>query len=420
MTTYPEGLVQWRDSALPHWVSAGTDTPEHRARQVCCYASLIDSKTLDQCKALARMPFVEPYVAVMPDAHLGTGAAVGSVVPTKDAVIPAAVGVDLGCGMIALRTNIKLDEVRAHIASGHPIEDLRDAVEAAIPASAGNYNKNTTQYSFTRKRIAELDYMASGTNVDFSGIRNAENWPNQLGTLGGGNHFIELSYDTDEYIWLFLHSGSRGVGNSLANRRIKQAQKLCKRWGVPLEQADLAYFPEGTPEFTQYLRDVNWAQHFALLNREEMMDRFIAAFTVWMGTGVVHEERINCHHNYVTKEGGLWVTRKGAIDAHSGVPGVIPGSMGSPSYVVRGKGCKTGLCSAPHGAGRLYGRRVAKETFTEEDLAAQMGDIVYRHGAAWVDEIPSAYKPIKQVISDASDLVEVVTELNQLMNVKGT
>ena len=410
-------LIDWPDAKLPHWIKGGNESPA----RVACFASLIDSNTLDQAKAISRMSCVTPFVAVMPDAHLGKGAAVGTVVPTKGAVIPAAVGVDLGCGMIAVKTNFQLEEITGWAEVWAPLEELRDAVERAIPLSAGNYNTSDARFPFTRKRIAVLEKMAGSLHVDFKGIRNSENWPHQLGTLGGGNHFIELSYDVEGFVWLFLHSGSRGVGNALANRRIKQAQELCRTWQVPLEHADLAFLPEGTREFDQYLREVKWAQHFALLNREEMMDRFLAVFRDWFGgVNPVVTERINCHHNYIEREGDLWITRKGAIDAHTGKLGVIPGSMGDKSYVVQGLGNPTGLHSAPHGAGRLYSRSKAKLLFTEDDLRDQMGDIVYRQGPEWIDEAPSCYKPIAQVISDAKTLVKPIAELTQLMNVKGT
>lgn len=407
-------LIAWNTADVPHWVNAGNNS------SVCCFASMIDSATLDQAKAIARLPFVKPYVAVMPDAHLGKGACIGAVVPTTDAVVPAAVGVDLGCGMIAVKTDVLLGEVQNR-AKTVPLEQLRDDVERVIPLSAGNYNQSTTRFPWTKARVEKLEKLAKANQVDFKGIRNAENWANQLGTLGGGNHFIELSYDREGFVWLFLHSGSRGVGNALANRRIKQAQEICTRWKIPLEQADLAYFPHGTPEFNQYIRDVSWAQQFALLNREEMMDRFLYVFDAWLNVTMWCElDRVNCHHNYITWEDDHWVTRKGAVDAHEGVMAVIPGSMGDASYVVRGKGSLTGLNSAPHGAGRLYSRSRAKEKFTEQDLENCMGDIVYRHGKEWVDEIPLCYKPIAQVMYDARELVEPVAELRQIMNVKGT
>jgi tRNA-splicing ligase RtcB len=414
-------LISWPDDKLPHKVSGG---------RVLCWASLIEPDTLDQCKRLAGLSFVQPHVAIMPDAHLGKGAAIGSVVPTVDAVIPSAVGVDLGCGMIAVKTNVSSDEIDFWVKQGHSLESLRDAIEEAIPLSAGNYNKGIARYPFTARKVADLTNMAADdTALSFNGfdnkpLRNCENWPNQLGTLGGGNHFIELSLDESGTVWLFLHSGSRGVGNALATKWIKRAADMAAKWHIQVSP-DLAYLPCDTDDFDQYLAAVQWAQHFALLNREEMMDRFMAVFSEWLEVGgKIEVERINCHHNYISRENhfgkNLWVTRKGAIDAYDGVSGVIPGSMGTPSYVVRGKGCRASLCSAPHGAGRLYGRRAAKEQFTEADLAAQMGSIVYRHGAAWVDEIPSAYKPIEQVMKDADQLVEPVAVLRQLLNVKGT
>lgn len=413
-------LISWPDTKLPHKVSGG---------RVLCWASMIEPDTLDQCKRLADLSFVQPHVAIMPDAHLGKGAAIGSVVPTVDAVIPSAVGVDLGCGMIAVKTNVVLAEIEFWIQQGHSLESLRDAIEAAIPLSAGNYNKGIAQFSFTSRKVAALRNEADAISLSFKGfdkkpLRNCENWPNQLGTLGGGNHFIELSVDGDDVVWLFLHSGSRGVGNALATKWIKRATELSKVWHIEVSP-DLAYLPCDTDDFAEYSNAVMWAQHFALLNREEMMDRFMKVFSEWLEVGgKIEVERINCHHNYIARENhfgkNLWVTRKGAIDAHTGVSGVIPGSMGTPSYVVRGRGLRASLCSAPHGAGRLFGRRAAKDRFTEADLADQMGSIVYRHGAAWVDEIPSAYKPIEQVMEDAADLVEPVAKLRQLLNVKGT
>ena len=227
---------------------------------------------------------------------------------------------------------------------------------------------------------------------------------------------------------MFLHSGSRGVGNKIANRHIKVAQRLMKQWWIELPNPDLAYLPQGTPEFTSYLKELAWAQRFALENRAEMMDRFRYLLAEWMGADVDNAERlevdrINCHHNYSTKEqhGGrdVWLTRKGAVDAHEGVRAVIPGSMGTRSYIVRGKGNTGGLCSAPHGAGRRFSRNEARKRFTAADLAERMRGIEYRHGEEWIDEIPDAYKDIDQVMADAADLVEVEHVLRQVLNVKG-
>ncbi|SKU71513.1 RNA-splicing ligase RtcB [Mycobacteroides abscessus subsp. massiliense] len=382
------------------------------------FASQIDDNTIEQAKETASMPFVHPHVALMPDAHSGKGSAVGTVIPTVGAVIPAAVGVDIGCGMIAARTIYTLSALE-----GRDLAELRKSVESAIPLSPGNYNKHTYRFPFTANRIAELEGLALATGTDLS---HSPKWREQLGSLGGGNHFIELCVDERERVWLFLHSGSRGVGNKIAQKHIKIAQNSC--FGADLPNRDLAYLNEGSLEFDDYIAELRWAQRFALLNRAEMMDRFMRAFAHWMGLPAdsgpaIEVDRINTHHNYTTQElhGGqlVWLTRKGAIDARPGVMGLIPGSMGTRSYVVRGKGSVEGLCSAPHGAGRRFSRTKARQMFTADDLAHAMKGIEYRHGEAWVDEIPQAYKDIDQVMADASDLVEVVHELRQILNVKG-
>jgi tRNA-splicing ligase RtcB len=362
----------------------------------------------------------------MPDAHAGKGSAVGTVIPTIDAVIPAAVGVDIGCGMIAARTTFGAADV-----DGHDLAALRSAIERVIPLSPGNYNHDLDRFPFTEARIETLQSLASGGrsadhDIDLS---HSPKWRQQLGSLGGGNHFIELCLDEADRVWMFLHSGSRGVGNKIAQKHIKVAQRLCTQWWVDLPNPDLAYLPQGTPEFTAYLRELNWAQRFALENRAEMMDRFASVFADWIG--VPHDQRgdfiestVNCHHNYTVKEnhGGknVWLTRKGAVDANDGVRAVIPGSMGTRSYIVRGKGNKAGLCSAPHGAGRRFSRTEARKRFTAADLAARMQGIEYRHGDEWVDEIRDAYKDIDVVMADAADLVEVEHTLRQVLNVKGT
>lgn len=393
------------------------------------FASHIDDNTIEQAKQTAAMPFVHPHVALMPDAHSGKGSAVGTVIPTLNAVIPAAVGVDIGCGMIAARTDYTAADI-----SSLDLAALRESIESAIPLSPGNYNRSTDRFPFTEARIEALQNLAwpgddgqdlTHRNVDLS---HSPKWREQLGSLGGGNHFIELCLDELDRVWLFLHSGSRGVGNKIAQKHIKVAQKLCDRWWIKLPNPDLAYLPQGTPEFVSYIRELNWAQQFALQNRAEMMDRFRRAFAHWVGcdpevADEIEAERINTHHNYTRKEqhGGrdVWLTRKGAIDAHEGVPGIIPGSMGTRSYIVRGKGNSAGLCSAPHGAGRRFSRTEARRRYTVDDLAARMQGIEYRHGDEWIDEIPDAYKDIDIVMADAGDLVTIEHELRQLLNVKG-
>ena len=388
---------------------------ERISKRLMNWASILEPKTREQAETASKMPFIFPHLALMPDAHLGKGATVGSVIPTLGAIIPAAVGVDIGCGMIAIKTQLNVTELPADR------RPLRESIEAAVPLSAGNYNTAITR-DYTVARISELE--AAAENAEFDPASYSPNWSLQLGTLGSGNHFIEVSLDENDDVWLFLHSGSRGVGNKIAQHHIKVAQHLCKQWWIDLPDKDLAYLVEGTDEFWTYIRELRWAQKFALLNREEMMDRVADCFATWAGIDRVERvEEINCHHNYTTKERhfgkDVWLSRKGAIDAGVGVPGLIPGSMGTRSYVVVGKGNPVALNSSPHGAGREYSRSAARKAFTHEDLRTAMGDIEYRDTDAFIDEIPAAYKDIDIVMADAKDLVEVTHTLRQIVNVKG-
>ncbi|WP_099021211.1 RtcB family protein [Mycolicibacterium palauense] len=392
--------------------------------KVVSFASEIDQATIEQANEIASMPFVYPHIALMPDAHSGKGSAVGTVIPTVGAVMPAAVGVDIGCGMIAVKTRFTGDRLFG-AGMSRDLGSLRRQLEEAIPLSPGNYNSTLSRFSFTRKRHEELTQLQQDLDVDLS---HSPKWMEQLGSLGGGNHFIELCVDAEDNVWLFLHSGSRGVGNKIAQRHIKAAQVFCDQIGEKLPHRDLAWLMEDTHGFNRYIKDLGWAQRFAYLNRAEMMDRFVQVFAWWLGVQPqrVELERINCHHNYTTRvlhgDKYVWLTRKGAIDATEGKPGVIPGSMGSRSYVVRGKGYAPGLYSAPHGAGRRHSRSQAKKLFTAQDLADQMQGIEWRSDIAekLVDEIPSCYKDIDQVMADAEPLVDVITTLRQVLNVKGT
>ncbi|WP_337002927.1 MULTISPECIES: RtcB family protein [unclassified Microbacterium] len=387
---------------------------ERLSARLLSWASLIDEKTLAQAHTTARMPFIHPHLALMPDAHLGKGATVGSVIPTLGAIIPAAVGVDIGCGMIAVRTQFTKGDL-----DGRDLADLRGQIERAIPLSAGRYNRKVV--TTAEPRIAALEALAEKNGFDPA--QYAGNWRLQLGTLGSGNHFIEVSVDELDRVWLFLHSGSRGVGNRIAGHHIAVAQRLCTQWWIDLPDPDLAYLVEGTPEFTRYIRELRWAQHFALLNREEMMDRVARQVSEFLGTTVDEQERINCHHNFTESEKHygkqVWVSRKGAIQADAGRPGLIPGSMGTASYVVEGLGDPQSLNSSPHGAGREYSRSAARRTFTHDQLRAAMSGIEFRDTDAFIDEIPQAYKPIDQVMADAASLVSIRHTLRQLVNVKG-
>jgi tRNA-splicing ligase RtcB len=390
--------------------------PNQITRRLLSWASILEDNTRDQAVKTSTMPFIHPHLALMPDAHLGKGATVGSVIPTLGAIMPAAVGVDIGCGMNAVLTQWTGAELR----EAGSLATLREDIAGRVPLSAGNYN--TEVYNeHTQARLDDLD--AAATSARFDPARYAPNWHLQLGTLGSGNHFIEVSVDELDRVWLFLHSGSRGVGNKIAVHHIKVASELCKKWWIDLPDPDLAYLVEGTDEFWAYIREMRWAQRFALLNRDEMMARVVDAVEAHMGSRVQVNENINCHHNYTVQDKAfgkpVWLSRKGAIDASFGTRGLIPGSMGDASYVVTGRGNRAALNSAPHGAGRNYSRSAARKTFTIEDLTERMAGIEWSGSAEFIDEHPLAYKPIDQVMADADDLVSIDHTLHQLINVKG-
>jgi len=385
------------------------------AKRLVSWASVLEDSTLEQARTSARMPFIHPHIALMPDAHLGLGATVGSVIPTLRAVMPAAVGVDIGCGMIAVRTQFDRDALlrRGDLAV------LRGRIERAVPLSAGANNAKIV--ATAAPRVAELEALAADSG--FSPDRYAKAWRQQVGSLGSGNHFIEVSVDEQDRVWAFLHSGSRGVGNRIAQAHIKVAQALMAKWWIELPDRDLAYLVEGTDEFDRYIAELRWAQRFALLNREEMMDRVVRQLGEHLGVAVEEQERINCHHNFTQEEEHfgrtVWVSRKGAISARQGEAGLIPGSMGTASSVVEGLGNHMALESSPHGAGRAFSRSAARRTFTHDQLREAMAGIEFRDTDAFLDEIPQAYKPIEQVMADAADLVRVRHTLRQLVNVKG-
>jgi tRNA-splicing ligase RtcB len=391
--------------------------PTQLAPKCISWASILDDNAREQAVRTSSMPFVFPHLALMPDAHLGKGATVGSVIPTLGAIIPAAVGVDIGCGMIAVKTEFTVAQVRA----AGPLVGLRTRIERLIPLSAGHHNRTLDVGPRTRTYLDELTDLAEQSGCDPA--RYAKNWTHQLGSLGSGNHFIEVTADETGTVWLFLHSGSRGVGNRIAQHHIGVAQRYGEKNWIQLPDRDLAYLVEGTPEFDRYVAELNWAQRFALLNRREMMDRVELAFAEHMGTAVEPVETIQCHHNYTVRETHwgkpVWLSRKGAIDAHAGVDGLIPGSMGTASYVVRGRGNPVALHSSPHGAGREHSRTAARRLFTRDQLRARMAGIEYRDTDAFIDEIPDAYKEIDVVMQDAADLVEIRHTLHQLVNVKG-
>jgi tRNA-splicing ligase RtcB (3'-phosphate/5'-hydroxy nucleic acid ligase) len=339
------------------------------------------------------------------------------VLPTKGAVIPAAVGVDIGCGMIAVRTPLKRSAI-ANVAA------VRAGIERRIPMSAGKNNAKLTDAASARVKI--LQELAADTRA--TPDQYDKNWKLALGTLGGGNHFIELAEDTEGTVWATLHSGSRGVGNKIGTHYIRVAQDLCAKMRIRLPDRDLAYLPEEHPAFNAYLRDLNWAQQFALHNRNEMMDRVMTELSLAVYGEDGHQaqlelQRINSHHNFTRKEDHfgetVWVTRKGAIEARRDNWAMIPGSMGTRSYIVTGKENAMSFHSAPHGAGRRYSRTKARGLFSMDDLSRAMAGIEYRHAKVLLDEIPGAYKDIDQVMEHARDLVDVRHVLKQFINVKG-
>jgi tRNA-splicing ligase RtcB (3'-phosphate/5'-hydroxy nucleic acid ligase) len=382
------------------------------SKRLMNWASILDDQTRQQAVTASGMPFIYPHIALMPDAHLGKGATVGSVLPTLGVIIPAAVGVDIGCGMMAVRCQFHGAELTGNR------QRLHAAIAAAVPLSAGKYNVDL-RAEHTRNRVHELEQLPGVDQAE----QIAPNWRLQLGSLGSGNHFIEVSLDEQDRVWLFLHSGSRGVGNKLAGKHIRVARQLCERRWIELPDPDLAYLTEGEPEFDSYLEALRWAQHFALLNRAEMMDRLVTAFESWHGESIEASEVVNCHHNYTEREQHfgkqIWLSRKGAISARLGEPGLIPGSMATASYVVAGLGNPLSLCSSPHGAGRSHSRTAARKLFNRADLDQRMQGIAWGHSNAFLDEHPDAYKDIDQVMADAADLVEIRHTLHQIVNVKG-
>jgi tRNA-splicing ligase RtcB len=367
---------------------------------------------IKMAKNVASLPFVFKHIALMPDVHLGKGALVGSVIATKEAIIPAAVGVDIGCGMCAIKTPFQGEQLEGKL------KKIRQDIEAAIPTGF-NDNKNIEKAVTNWQRWRDFSDLHPGVQ-DLEGKAMK-----QLGSLGGGNHFIEVCLDTENQVWLMLHSGSRNIGNKLAQCHISTAKELRKMAGTSLPDPELSYFVAGTPEFQAYWHDLQWAQEYARYNRDVMMKRFQHIVEKHLSGGKATKPllQVNCHHNYAEKEvhfdEDVYVTRKGAVRADKEDYGIIPGSMGAKSYIVKGKGNVHSFCSCSHGAGRLLSRSKAKNTYTLDDLIAQTQGVECRKDEGILDEIPSAYKPIEQVMANQSDLVDVVATLKQVLCVKG-
>ncbi len=393
---------------------------------------LFEDKAREQVLNVAQLPFVEGWVAVMPDVHWGMGATIGSVIPTDKAIIPAAVGVDIGCGMMAVKTSLRGDDLPDNLGA------MRSAIEAAVPhgRTANGRKSDRGAWGNLPPQVEKAwtqpqDDGKAGLNERFESIGERHpkirksNHVKHLGTLGTGNHFIEVCLDESDDVWVMLHSGSRGVGNRIGSYFIELAKKDMRTWMINLPDINLAYLPEGTQNFRDYVGSVRWAQDFALKNREVMMSSVMGALR---SLGVLPEFRadlmaVNCHHNYVTKENhfgkNLWVTRKGAVRAREGELGIIPGSMGTRSYIVSGKGNADSFHSCSHGAGRSMSRTEARKRFTVEQHAEATAGVECRKDAEVIDETPAAYKSIDAVMAAQKDLVDIVHTLRQVVCVKG-
>ncbi|HEX7217616.1 MAG TPA: RtcB family protein [Burkholderiales bacterium] len=379
------------------------------------YTGEIEPAARQQLVNISRLPIVHHHVAAMPDVHLGIGATVGSVIPTKKAIIPAAVGVDIGCGMMACRLSLQGNQLEEA-----SLKKVFGQISRDVPVGFGQHSDGRDAAKRFKKSLTRILQKHPGIGKR---VGKRSHWAQQLGTLGGGNHFIEVCLDESNRVWAMLHSGSRGIGNAIGSYFIELAKKDSLRNNIHLPDADLAYFPEGAQHFDDYVDAVGWAQDYARANREEMMDLVLDAMHRHLPSFEVTGAAVNCHHNYVEREEHfgekVWLTRKGAIRAGAGELGIIPGSMGARSYIVRGKGAAQSFHSCAHGAGRRMSRNAAQKSFSLDDLAKQTAGVICRKDKGVIDEIPGAYKDIDEVMANQSDLVEVVHTLKQVLCVKG-
>jgi tRNA-splicing ligase RtcB len=379
------------------------------------YTAEVEPDARLQLVNISKLPIVHHHVAAMPDVHLGIGATVGSVIPTKRAIIPAAVGVDIGCGMMAARLSLTgndLDE--------NALKKIFHRIEKEIPVGFGQHDDAREAARPFKRGLSRI--LEKHPQIDKRKGKKSS-WAHQMGTLGGGNHFIEVCLDEAGRVWAMLHSGSRGIGNAIGTYFIELAKKDLQKNNLHVPDADLAYFPEGAAHFDDYVEAVGWAQDYARANREEMMDLVLEAMRRHLPAFEVTGAAVNCHHNYVEREThygeDVWLTRKGAIRAREGELGIIPGSMGARSYIVRGKGSAESFDSCAHGAGRRMSRNNARKLFSVEELIEQTRGVVCRKDRGVLDEIPGAYKDIDEVMANQSDLVDVVHTLKQVLCVKG-
>ena len=382
-----------------------------------------ESEARAQLERMARLPFAYRWIAAMPDVHVGMGATVGSVFATMGAIVPAAVGVVIGCGMIAARTSLRATDLPDSLAN------IRSSIERAVPHGRTDHGGWNDRGAWREPPAAMVDAWEALTE-SYKAICerhpriHRKSAPHHLGTLGTGNHFIEMCLDEEDRVWVMLHSGSRGIGNAIGSYFIELARKDMRRYFVNLPDQDLAYLPEGSENFADYVKAVSWAQEYALANRSLMLESVIRTLGfVGLPPFALTDEAVNCHHNYIAREKhfgeGVWVTRKGAVRARVGDLGIIPGSMGTRSFIVRGRGNEESFASCSHGAGRAMSRTAARKRFTMEDHAKATAGIECRKDAEVIDETPAAYKPIGDVMHAQRDLVEVVHTLRQVLCVKG-
>ena len=379
----------------------------------------VEESAMQQLRNVASLPFVYKHVAAMPDVHWGMGATVGSVIATKGAIIPAAVGVDIGCGMVAAMTTLTASDLPDNL------HGIRSAIEAAVPhGRTDNGGQNDRGTWGTPNHVPKFDDLETIVAKHPKLERASKRAGNHIGTLGTGNHFIEICLDEANRVWVMLHSGSRGIGNAIGMYFINKAKEDMRRWFINLPDQDLAYIPQGSDLFDDYIQALHWAQDFARINRETMLVAVMASVKTALGREFEYGTvAVNCHHNYVAMENhfgsNVWVTRKGAVCAREGDLGIIPGSMGVRSYIVRGKGNPESFHSCSHGAGRRMSRTEARKTFTMEDHAKATEGVECRKAAEVIDETPGAYKDIDAVMAAQADLVEVVHTLKQVLCVKG-
>jgi len=382
------------------------------------YTDEIEARARQQLINLSRLSIVFHHVAAMPDVHTGIGATVGSVIATERAIIPAAVGVDIGCGMIASRTALTAGDL-----GERALKRVFDQISRDVPVGRDQHKAGRALTAAARPFEPALRRILGKHPALEKRFPRTQNWVYQLGTLGGGNHFIEVCLDEAGHVWVMLHSGSRGIGNAIGTYFIELARRDMERRQRQLPDRDLAYFSEDAEYFDDYVEAVGWAQAYAARNRQAMMELVLAALERHLPPFEVTSEVVNCHHNYVERERHfgrqVWVTRKGAIRARAGDLGIIPGSMGTRSYIVRGKGAEESFQSCAHGAGRRMSRSAATKAFTPQDVAAQTAGVLCRKDKGVIDEIPAAYKPIEEVMVNQADLVDVIHTLKQVICVKG-